>query len=164
MGTRGSHRLDLEAEKNGIWRNFGGIEFLLAPMNSARHKERILEIAKSRGILEEGATDVDRATRVEMFTDIAVEAMAGTVVLNWRNYQDEDEDGNPLFEDEAKKVPACVPYSDERCIQDLTNPEFRLWLEWVERVTGDATNYTRRAVGNSSRSSSGGRTEAANAS
>ena len=142
-GRASSFRLDLDAESVGVWSEFEGIDFLHRPWMNPDHKDRARELAAERGLLDADGTVPEAALdRSDAWLAIMLESANGTVLLNWRNWEAEDETGEPSGED--------FDHTPERALEVLRDERYRLFHEWLVKVASNEKRYTERAVGNSS--------------
>lgn len=145
MGRLSRVRQDKEKVKNGVWRTFEGIRFLLRPTNNPDHVERMQQVA-----FERFGVDQMGALTTAQLGEVFVAAMPGTVVLNWDQMEEEDKHGKPTGK--------MVPYSDDFCLQILESEEFVEILSFVERNAGSTKTFRVRALGNLQPSLGGGET------
>lgn len=144
MGRLSRVRQDKDKVKNGVWRAFEGIRFLLRPTNNPDHVERMQQVA-----FERFGVDVSGLTTAQL-GEVFIASMPGTVVMNWDQMEEEDEHGNTTGN--------MVPYSDDRCLEILESDEFVEILSFVERNAGSTRTFRARALGNSQKSLDGGET------
>ena len=144
--TLDSIRVNVKAEKEGVWKKIAGVWWLLAKLNNPEHEARQRELYREREDRGEFNSDRKEGNFQDELLGISREAMPGTVIKGWR--ENHDERGKP------------IEYSEEKCLEYCTDPGYRLLMEKIEAIAGRGTTYLEAAVGNSSPSSAGGRTEA----
>ena len=158
---------NLEASEQGRWFEFeGNFQMKIAEMDNKAHKAATAEIAAKKGI-----PDVDELTRrilieshgnrtlrrknahgdlnedSKKYDESRIEAMPGTVLLDWKGLKDGDKE---------------IPYSDEAAFLYLTDPEFIPFRNLVIHTASDGRDFTAEdiEVGKKSPASSSERKDA----
>lgn len=110
-----------EKQNDGVWCNFEGVKFKLARLGNDNYKAMIAA---------ESAANRERKERGEPVRDADlfwVELLASTVLVGWRDL--EDDNGEPL------------PYSADEAAKILQDPRFADVREFVEREAASRRNY-----------------------
>ena len=111
--------VDQEKSINGVWYEYEGGEFLVARGDNQRTKDRVEVLRKPH------RRKIERGEASDIIFDITLQAMAETILLDWKNVMDSQ--GNE------------VPYSSEKAFIALKNSrEFR---EAVSGFAGNESNY-----------------------
>ncbi len=114
-------KTDAEKETGGVWYHVGaGLEILVARTRNTKFRERIRELMRPHlRSIRKGRVELD------VVEDMNRQAVAETVLLDWRNL--ENDDGTK------------IPYSKEKALEVLKkHPEFE---EIVTECAGDIENY-----------------------
>lgn len=110
-----------EKQNEGVWVNFEGVQFKLARLGNDNYKAMIAA---------ESAANRERKERGEPVRDADqfwVELLASTVLVGWRDL--EDDNGSPL------------PYSADEAAKILQDERFADVREFVEREAASRRNY-----------------------
>ncbi len=111
MAKLTSIKTDTKKSIEGVWQLFdAGIEFLIAKKPNHKYEEKLMKLSKPYVQLTRRGQ-----MPVELDREITLKAVVGTVLLNWRNL--EDEDGKPIKFTEKKAIEIL---SDE-AYEDLYN-------------------------------------------
>ncbi len=117
---------DKEKELEGVWFPLGdGLEILVARMNNTNYTSRVRkQMQPYQSTFQRKALKEDAAEAIQN------KAMAGTIVLDWKDMQDEDG--------------AEGPFSEEICVKYLQlYPEFK---KAILEFAGNMDNYVLEAV------------------
>jgi hypothetical protein len=133
-------KTDLKKETGGVWLPGGaGLELLVARWNNSIFEEEIARLQEEMGarFVIAGSPDV------EQNREIIRRAAAKTILLGWKNL--EEEDGSP------------IEYSVEKAYQLMTDmPEFyRLVVQLANNINNFRVDKVNRLAGNSSATSAG---------
>lgn len=118
-------KTDQEKETSGVWFPIGaGLEVLVARMRNRRYRDRMRELMRPHlQRVRRGSLDLDVVAKLNL------QAVAETVLLDWKNL--EDDDGK------------TISYSKEKALEVLEKyPEF---AEIVTEFAGDIENYREEA-------------------
>lgn len=114
--------VDLNAEVDGVWRDFHGAKFLIARARNDRYNKAITErYAEHREVLEQ-----DTAKAEEISARLMAEVIADTIILDWKNVG---------FK--GKKL----PYSRENVIKLFTAPELRDFCDALLELSQETSAY-----------------------
>jgi len=108
MGKLSALRVDLKKANGGVWQELeAGIEFLIAKKPNDAYEDKL-------AVLSEPYSDEIRARTLspELDKELTLRAIVGTVLLDWRNV--DDDEGNPIefTEDKAFEILKDSQYID----------------------------------------------------
>lgn len=84
---------------DGVWQEYEGSSFLIAHMSSLAFQRKLARLQQPyRAKIEKGSVD-PRLTR-----DLTCEAMAGTILLDWKDVMNSDQQPVPFTEELGKQV------------------------------------------------------------
>lgn len=133
-----SARIDLDAERDGVWVDcpmLPGFSVKLASTGS-REFERELEkrMEPYRSLIRSDAEKSDAAPKftTEMREQVVREAFASVIVRDWRGA--DDDSGNPI---------ACTP---EEALKVISDPQLRHVWEWIQRTAGARERYLTEKI------------------
>ncbi len=110
-----------EARAKGVWLPYDGAEFLVAYAESTAYKRAV-----NKARLKRSPAEIRR--KPELLEQIAAEAMAEAVLLDWRGVKNGEEDF------------PCTPANK---LTLLAIPEFR---DWLATQCNDANNFKSEAI------------------
>lgn len=113
---------DETREKDGVWREYGGTEFLVARQGNRKYRERFLKLYKPHERLLKGNTEAAEAKSTEIMVDV----MAHTILLDWKGKIVVEKGGSP------------VEYSVENAKKALSLAGFR---EVISEFSEDVNAY-----------------------
>lgn len=117
-------RIDPNLEVEGVWIHWAaGIEFKLARIGNPKFKDAM----RRRGAPYKRRINND----AELQERIMRECIPGTIILDWRNI--EDDNGSPL------------PYSDEACLKMMKDPTLEQLFQWVVLTANTHTLFSQAA-------------------
>jgi len=83
----------------GVWTHYEDSQFLIAHMSSLAFQRKLTRLQQPyRGKIDKGSID-PKVTR-----DVTCEAMAGTILLDWKDVVNSSQEQVPFDEDLAKQV------------------------------------------------------------
>lgn len=116
-------KIDAKRAVEGVWHTYAeGIEVRVARMFNPNYERVVAELMKPHA-------KEYRAGRLsnEQMEDVRVQAIARTVLLDWKNV--EDDDGQPM------------PYTPERGLAVLRDPGYVDLLAFISAKAGDWESY-----------------------
>lgn len=127
-----SNAYDKSKELEGVWEDFMGASFKVASSQSSEYKKELLRLSKKQNASQKGKKeDID----IEKNVDLICEAMANTLLLDWKGVGRIDEETGEIVE---------TPYSKENAKQALKDHyELR---EWVDAFASENENFKREYV------------------
>lgn len=116
-------RQDIDRAAEGEWEKFGeGIEFLIAGTASPAYQEAL------RQLMRPHVRDVRRGSiEPAVVEEVTIRAAAQTLLLDWRNI--EDDDGNDLS------------YSSDKAYEIMSDPAYREVYEFVMECARDIGRF-----------------------
>ena len=141
MARLTSLRTDAKKSVEGIWRPFDlGIEFLIAKKPNAKYEEKLAVLS------EPYISQIHSGTlSPEVDRDLTMQAVIGTVLLDWKNV--DDEEGNPI---------PCTP---EVAYETLKQEVYEDVYNWILMTAHNTALFrmaiTEGTVKNSKKSSNG---------
>lgn len=126
-----SNAYDKSKEVEGVWEDFMGASFKVASSQSSEYKKELLRLGKKQSAASKGKKDdVDLDKNIDMLC----EAMANTLLLDWKGVARIDEKGDIVE----------TPYTKENAKQALKDHyELR---EWVDAFASENENFKRDYV------------------
>ena len=118
-------KTSLDKELNGVWVDFAeGIQLKIARARNPKYQELL------RDFVEPKRKDI-REDKLEIndFNNILLEVRAKTVLLDWKNI--EDNEGNTIL------------YSPEKALEFFRDPELKDFLTFVIAVSENADQYKK---------------------
>jgi len=133
MAKLSSLRSDLSKEKDGVWVEFGeGVAFKIARTRSPEFKNAIERMVKQYRRTHPRATTEDMFANDEAAREQIAPHMAESLLLDWRNIDDDDGKAIPYSTGEAKKI--------------LVDPELFDVFAFVLEQAGRSELYRREDV------------------
>jgi len=127
MANIESIKTDLQKEVEGVWVNFVGIDLLIARARNSKYQEVLKKLVNPvRKDIREDKLEI------EDFNKILDEVRAKTVLLDWKNLQD----------DEGKDI----PYSSEMALKFFRDPELKDFYKFVIAVSENADQYLKNLI------------------
>lgn len=114
MAKLSSIARDTKKAETGVWREFEGIEFLIARIDNPDAKKELRRLSKREKTLNRGKVDDERAEA------LLNEAISKTVLKGWRKL--EDDDGNE------------ITFTPAKALEILSNPAFAELRNWIVNV------------------------------
>ena len=142
MAKLSSVKSNVKKSEEGIWTPFeSGIEFLIARMGNPKYTKLLAKLSRPHHRKLRGS----RGASSDLENDLTKQAVAKTVLVGWRNL--DDEDGNP------------IPYSQEKALEIISDPAYIEVYNFVLATAGDFQAFREEdqaeSLGNSSEASSG---------
>lgn len=107
-----------EIAVEGVWEEIDGLRLLIARNNNPEYLKRIRKYAKP-------LSRSRRQVKMETAEDIAMRAMSETILLNWENLQNDDDED--------------IPYSCEKAFELMK--EHRDFYEMVLEISRDSERF-----------------------
>ena len=113
MARLTSIQTDKKKSVDGIWQPYDvGIECLIAKKPNANYQKKIEKLSKPyTQLIRRGQMSHD------MDAEITLKAICGTVLLGWRNI--DDDDGKP------------IKFTEKKAIEILSNPAYEDFYTWI---------------------------------
>jgi len=127
MADINSIKIDLKKEIEGIWVDFAeGIQLKIARVRNVKYIELLQNLIEPyrKNIRED-------KVKAEDFADILLEVRAKTILLDWKN-----------IEENGKSI----PYSVEKAIEYFKNPELKDFYNFVVIVSENADQYKKDLI------------------
>lgn len=142
MAKIGTMMSDSKKESDGVWLRYRDtdVKMRIARIGNPRFEAEQRRLKREAREQHDGGELSERQAR-----DIIAPAVAEFIVLDWENL--ENEDGSK------------IPYSREKCVELLRNPELHDLYDWIVASASNRDNYAksvaRAAAKNSDASSTG---------
>ena len=114
--------VDEKAESEGVWRDYGDVQFLVARAGNRKYREKFLRLYKPHERLLKGNSEAAEKKSAEIMADV----MSTTILLNWKGKLVVEKGGQP------------VEYSVENARKALMIPRFR---EVISEFADDFDSY-----------------------
>lgn len=110
---------DLDAENNGVWKEYGDNKFLIARAGNKPYTKLLTELVTRHKAILESKTDA-----AETLGDkLTIEVMAKTILLGWEEPLIVEQGGEP------------VPYSFDNAVKALSIKDFRALVNgWANEM------------------------------
>jgi len=128
MANIESIKTDVKKEEGGVWVDFAeGIKLKIARARNPKYQELL------RNLVEPKKKDIrgDKLT-IEQLSDVLLEVRAHTVLLDWKNI--EDNNG------------ATIPYSPDKAMEFFRDPELKDFHTFVVAISENADQYKKDLV------------------
>ena len=120
-------KTSVQKETDGVWVDFAGIGLRIARARNPKYQEVL------RSLVEPRKKDIrDDKLDIEDFNKILDEVRAKTILLDWKNLQDND----------GKEI----PYSSEMALKFFRDPELKDFYKFVMAVSDDADQYLKGLI------------------
>lgn len=128
MANIESIKTDVKKEESGVWVDFAeGIELKIARARNPKYQELL------RNLVEPKKKDIrDDKLTIEQLADVVLEVRAHTVLLDWKNI--EDNDG------------VAIPYSPAKAMEFFRDPELKDFHTFVIAISENADQYKKDLV------------------
>lgn len=121
-------KTSVEKEVDGVWVDFAmGIQLKIARARNPKYQELL------RKLIDPVRVEIrDDKLDIKDFNDIILEVRAKTILLDWKNI--EDENGN------------TIQYSPEKAIEFFKNPELKDFYKFVVTISENADQYKKDLI------------------
>ena len=128
MANIESIKTSIEKENNGVWVDFAeGIQLKIARASNPKYKELLRDFMEpKRKDRREDKLDL------EDLATLFIEIRAKTILLDWKNI--EDNDGK------------SIPYSSEKAMEFFKDPELKDFYDFVVVVSESANHYKKDLI------------------
>lgn len=128
MANIESIKTSIDKENDGVWVDFSmGIQLKIARARNPKYQELL------RTLIDPKRVEIrEDKISIEGFNDILFQVRAKTVLLDWKNI--EDNDGKAIL------------YSPEKALEFLKNPELKDFHTFVVAISENADQYKKDLI------------------
>ena len=128
MANIESIKTSVDKEVNGVWVDFAeGIQLKIARARNPKYQELLRDFVEPKRV----EIREDKMS-IEDFNDILLQVRAKTVLLDWKNI--EDNDGSVIL------------YSSKKALEFFRNPELKDFYTFVIAISENADQYKKDLV------------------
>ena len=124
-------KTSVDKEENGVWVDFAeGIQLKIARARNPKYQEFLRDLVEPKRVeIREDKISIDD------FNDILLQVRAKTVLLDWKNIED----------NEGK----AISYSLEKALEFFRDPELKDFYQFVVAISENADQYKKGVIKNS---------------